>query len=431
VRAVAIGVSTSLLLAAACGEAPIRRRALVVPEMPGAGALVVAIETRSGLKMHALDPGGLGAVEVEEARLAPSARVFAVGLGPTLSSLALIEGPLPSSSTRGLRLFEGPERALVRELGGPGWRPVARSDLPAELLRYRLPGTRCGRLGQGRRLFVGRGTARFAVPLDGRRALVGLGPSTVVVSATSAETLSRADLGGAMAPRSASRAGDGLWLVDARGDLYFGQAALPMELERVEGPRAEAVGGFGGPDGQDVFLVERGRPPRVHRRVDDRWAFLDAAPEGEGAPVGVGPGEALLRAEAVGVVYRIDADGVRVDDIGSTAVQSVGFASRLGPLLGTTDGTLLARGETGWELLPGPSYGWWVLDVVEAPHGAWAFLASGTLLEFLGRLPCTDLSFRGTASSAALAPLAGGFVLVAAIDGGAEVLYVPSRPPGS
>ncbi len=411
-----------LALAAACGPVDPIRSAIELPDLPGAGTLVLGLESRDGLRLEAFDQEGSRAVEARASELEGFGS-FLVGVKTRLSSLGLEEGTLPASELYGLRLFADLQPGFSFELRSSSFVPTA--EPPPALDGYRLPGPACAKIAaawSAKRP----GMVRFALPIDPDRVLVGLSDRVVVVTATGATDLEPDGLGFVGAPRSAAVFGDSLWIVDGAGRLHRGPPSLPFRGELVpSAPRAVQIGGN---SSDDLFLVGAGQQTVVYAGDVSGWMPLGSVLSSSGPPIPIGPGEALLGSSEVGVVYRLDRTGVTGEPIGPTAFETVGFVPGIGAIGGTPDGTLFRREARAWRRMPG-ELGWWITAI--APHrgGFVLFAASGALQQYRDRLPCREYGIRGAFRNGRLAPTRGGIVAVATLSRETEILYVPLEAP--
>lgn len=402
-----------------------------LPDPGPAGTLVLGVEGSGGTVLYAIDTARASPVEIPSDQLLPSAPYWAVGLGPRPGELDFDSGRLPPAAEDGLAIFDDLLFIRSRAPRDDEWRQAGRGDLPPSFSAYRLSGAGCSSSFPARPLYEGPGRARFAVAVDEGRALIGLENETLLVTTSSATVLPGSVLGGAFTPGAASGAGADIWLVDALGKVFRSRRRVPLSFARVDAPLGLVIGGFGGERGDDVFLV--GQPvdpdPRfpVYRFVADGvWRRLGEVGRFLGAPQGVGPGQAVLLSGERGAVFRFSSTAIDVEEVLGASLAALSSIPGFGTVGGSTDGRLFLRGAEGWIALPGVSPGGRVRGIAPFPRGLVGLLASGILIQRVGRLACTDRPLRGLVDNAALVPLGGGLVLAASFRRQAEVVYLQS-----
>ena len=420
----------------ACGDEGLRREHVALPADPAAETLVLGLRTRDGLDLHVLDPRRSDSVDVVERALAPGADHVLVGLSEPPESFGLEAGPLPQPSNLGLRLFADPTFARGWRAEDRTWRDLG--SMPEELDGYRLAGAGCARYAGARRLYRGPGRVRYAVPITDEEVLVGLDEIDLVATATSVRPLS---FPGLRTVLSVHRSRQGWWLIEDGGRrgptrLYRTATIRSPEPEPIPAPpNPRWVGGDRGADGspEALFLVtgtEGAERVEVHRRLESGdWRRLGESVRVLEPPVGVAPGRALLRVDRPGRVDLVSEDGVSIESTGAIGLHSLAWVPGLGAIGGTAEGDIVWRQDAGlWGRLPGTDFGWWMESLSSFREGFVGLLASGTIIQYVGRLPCSDLSVRATLATGAVVPLgSSGLILAAAIDDGAEVLYLPAH----
>lgn len=425
--------AAAALFALGCGEGErVDLRHVPLPS-GSAPAYVLRVDTVDGAELYALDPFGSAAVEIDETRLLNSAPYLAVGLDQFLGELGLAPGLMPASADIGLNIFRSSTSLEVWAPTAGQWQLSSRG-LPDDMTEYAL-GARCT-TWQARDLFKGLGNARFIVPIDDEHVMVGLDSVNLVVTATAATPIPDVQLGRprALTPQSAVAAQGWIWLTDARGYVHRSPQQLPLAFERVmDAPAAFTLGGTPAPDGTGLFLVGRPegfRDPRpIYRGDRGAWTQIGEVASFEGGPVATGLDQAYLRSGAVGVVYQLSSQGVRSEDIGARAFESLASVEPYGIVAGTVDGRAVVRDSEGnWRQLPGKEFGWWMVSLAQYRDGFMGLLATGTLVEYVRNTPCTDQSFRGVLNFGEIAPLGDGLIMATSIDVRAEVIFLaPDR----
>ncbi|MEL6188409.1 MAG: hypothetical protein AAFU79_27615, partial [Myxococcota bacterium] len=185
----------ALAVAPACGEVEPALQHVPLPALQGANTLVLGIRTARELELHALDPSAPYALELNASEVVPGTPFLAIGISRSLTDLGRAPGRLPPTAPLGLELFRAPSAVAIWEGESEGWKAGSTELLAEDTRSYRLPAEFC-RPFRSELIYEGEGNARFMVPLDGGRVMVGLERSTLIVTSTSVTPLGRANLGG-------------------------------------------------------------------------------------------------------------------------------------------------------------------------------------------------------------------------------------------
>lgn len=428
-RGAVLGLAGLAAVVGACGELEPDLRHVPLPSLQGANTVVLGIHTTRAFELHALPRNGTSVLELDEADVLTGEPFLAIGVSRSLPELGLAPGRLPPSGSLGLELFRAPSGVATWRDETRGWQLGGSELISEELREYRLPISQCASF-RSELLYEGPGNARFMVPLEDDRALVGFERTTLMVTATTALQLTGANLGNALAPRSAVRVGDEVWMTDAFGKVFRSPARWPLDFRLVSmEPKGFLVGRGGGSSEDDLFLV--GRPATltstlgVHRRQRGAWGQIGYIQGFDGSPVPGGPGEAFLPADVPGNVYRFTADGVALESTDDFSIESLASVPGYGVLGGTVDGFVVRREGGGrWTALPGRDFGWWVSDLTSYGRGFVALLASGTIVQYLGDTPCADLSYRSLLEHGRLLALGEGLLVAGSLSFEATLLYL-------
>lgn len=397
-----------MALGAGCGPATETLVRHVGPP-EGSGSWVLALPQGDGYELLHWAEGLPARSRSDE----PEAPVVALRPRLDLEALGLDVGPMPSSDAEGLAVFEHAD-AFALDPETLAWRRL--DGVPEAFAGYRLE-TACPRLGPGRTLWRQElGRLIFAASLDEAHALIQAEEGLMVATATAAWLVR-------LAPNrrlyQAVVLGDTLWAMAARGVVLTGPPTLPLQLQVAE-TRAVTVGGTGP---EDYFLV--GYPQTEVRHVDHGVSTpVGRVANFVGMPIGVGPGEAVVRSGADSI-FRFTDEEVRTESTRFGELTALGRSDGLGPVAGSDNGDFQIFEDGGWRRLPGPVFGWWTLSVMPMRAGFMGLLASGSVIPYRGELPCPDLNYRGAMSLGALVPVQGGFLLVSYIDGVVEIVFIP------
>lgn len=336
------------------------------PDVPTAGALILALDDGSTVRRFAIDLAGPGFLHSDAEQL-DSVRLEAVALSETLVELGLSVGELLPSPSESCAL---PLDVVGHYEAGPSdedafsW--FRTEEYGALLGGYELPDTtgacRCPRFTLELDIIPNPELARFAVPLGTDRVLAVMAEGTLrwfdLGSGARSSTITRpSSLTGATLTAGAVDESELIWLASSDGRIWRVDDTDTLSATAVaQVPRGSSV---------DVLIVLDADPPEIvtfgaHGKVDilrgDTWSELYAFESPGSDPLlVVDP----LSRESLAVLsnpvraVRLGADGpvpLPNPDF-ATSVRSAVHAPKLGFVIGGNEGELARMKGDRWERL--------------------------------------------------------------------------------
>lgn len=403
---------------------------LDLPPSEGAASLLIAVPDGDALEIFLADTQqGLDGVQLSlHPRSMDERPIEAAYFQAPLESVDLQAGwqspANPLNPTRRLTggqeaAFDKPLHSFVAELGESAqWQ--ASAGLSAQIGSYevRRPLPRCRGVHAPRVTKTIDTSIAWAVAVSTTQVLMGAYDRRTFILTTPTGELSEISIN---APFTAAVFDDGwAYLGDANGQLWRLRGAPEGGLiDRVSlgEPLGETINAISAKGPADIFVRLRGG--HLHHYDGISWQLAGSATNVGYRMVHAGPQEALITADAVGIVYNVTRSEMKAESVGPVGVLSLAWVPELGVLAGTSDGELLQRdGLWSWRLLGDKRYGWWLTDI--APHaGGVAFvLASGTIGGFhkdVGH--CEDLFISAYVRDGRLIPQQDGLLFVGDLPG--------------
>ncbi len=371
-----------------CGDVPLDLW-LGLPPPQGASSLLIGVPEADTVEIFVADTqGGIDDIQVNlRPRLLSDPAIEAAYFSRSLDAAGLQPGwQTPANPSKPIRTltggpeaaFETPQATFSALLGDAGrWLPS--DELSARIANYEIfrPEARCR----------GVHTPRIAREIEiGVTWAVPLSPNVVLLSAADGHYLLATPSGDVQkvvvnAPFTAGVFHEGwAYLGDANGQLWRvrGDPTLGLMQQTMLG---EALGqgivtlSSNGPN--DIFVLAA--DGAIHHFDGTMWRRSGTASNIAKRMIHIAPQQALITADAVGIIYEVTPDHVQAETVGPVGVLSLANLAVMGVLAGTSDGELLQRDKGVWNILGDKRYGWWLTDIVPYEGGAAFVLASGTV----------------------------------------------------